>query len=91
MIDRLSDALFKNGWVRIGKDHEFVMDVFKNSNWPNTSVRTGGGWAIDGEGMAEQMATYLVKVGPLGSGGDYDKLADFLNWLGPKKVQKCSS
>lgn len=84
MADRLTDALFKNGWTKTGRDTEFDMDIFTNSGWPGARIRTGGGWALDGEGMPAIMAAYQVRVRPLGNGGDYDKLADFLNWLGSK-------
>lgn len=83
MADKLTDALFNNGWVRVGADHEFGTYHWRNDDWPDVSIETGGGWAIHGAAAPPLIAAYQARVRPLGNGGDYDKLADFLDWLGP--------
>jgi hypothetical protein len=76
----LERVLEEQGWKQIPDPLNDTL-TYANEGWPDCYVQLGGGFSLCGAALVER--SYTVD---LGCGGDYDKLAKFLEEIGP--VQK---
>jgi hypothetical protein len=76
----LQRSLDENGWKYKGYSIDQAHSIYENEGWPGVKITIGGGFSIEGGKLANAAKLQSAK---LGSGGDYSKLADFLNLAGP--------
>lgn len=70
--DKLTLNLRALGWTRTFYDHRYGGPCYHNSAFPGSSVRTGGGWSIQGEPL------YALSHGKNLDASDYNVLIAFL-------------